>query len=88
MTRSEEADLAAFGPFSGVLSRGAGDIRYTTKVAIFSVVIIRTGVSYFFGSVLHFGIVGIWFGVLADQFFRCLLGMLRFRSGKWTSIKV
>ncbi len=68
--------------------RGAGDIRYTTKVAIFSVVIIRTGVSYFFGNVLHLGIAGIWFGVLADQFFRCLLGMLRFRSGKWTTIKV
>ena len=68
--------------------RGAGDIRYTTKVAIFSVVIIRTGVSFFFGNVLRLGIVGIWFGVLADQFFRCLLGMLRFRSGKWSAIKV
>ena len=68
--------------------RGAGDIRYTTKVAIFSVVIVRTGVSYFFGNVLQFGIVGIWVGVMADQFFRCLLGMLRFRSGKWTAIKV
>lgn len=68
--------------------RGAGDIRYTTKVAIFSVVMIRTGVSFIFGNVLHFGIVGIWFGVLADQFFRCLLGMLRFRSGKWSLIKL
>ncbi len=70
------------------LDGGAGDVRFTTKAAILSVVIIRTGVSYFFGNVLHFGIVGIWFGVLADQFFRCLLGMLRFRSGKWGSVKV
>ena len=68
--------------------RGAGDIRYTTKVALFSVVLVRTGVSYLFGRVLGLGITGIWCGVMADQFFRWLLGMLRFRSGKWTAIKI
>ena len=66
--------------------RGAGDIRYTTFVSLFSVILVRTGVSYFFGNVLGMGITGIWCGVMADQFFRYLLGMLRFRSGKWTSI--
>ncbi len=68
--------------------RGAGDIRYTTAVALCSVIVVRTGVSYLFGNVLGMGIAGIWCGVLADQFFRCLLGMLRFRSGKWTTIRI
>ena len=68
--------------------RGAGDIRYTTKVSLFSVILVRTGVSYLFGNVLGLGIAGIWCGVLADQFFRYLLAMLRFRSGKWTAIRI
>lgn len=68
--------------------RGAGDLRYTTKVALFSVIVVRTGVSFLFGNVLGLGIMGIWCGVLADQVFRCLLGMLRFRSGKWMTIRI
>jgi len=68
--------------------RGAGDIRYTTVVAMCSVIVVRTGVSLFFGNVLGMGIAGIWCGILADQFFRWLLGMLRFRSGKWMTIRI
>ena len=60
--------------------RGAGDIRYTTVVALCSVIVVRTGVSYLFGNALGMGIAGIWCGVLADQFFRCLLGMLLLRK--------
>ena len=68
--------------------RGGGDIRYTTVVALCSVIVIRTGVSALFGPVLGMGIAGIWCGILADQFFRWLLGMLRFKSGKWTTIRI
>jgi putative MATE family efflux protein len=73
--------------YAGCL-RGAGDIRYITMAALFSVVIVRTGVSYVFGNVLGMGVAGVWCGVMADQFFRCFLCMLRFRSGKWTSIRI
>ncbi len=68
--------------------RGAGDTLYTAIASTISVSIIRTAGSYFFGYVLHMGIVGIWLGVLADQISRFIFASLRFKAGKWTKIKI
>ena len=68
--------------------RGAGDTAYTAMASTISVSIIRTVFAYLGAYVLGFGIVGVWFGVLADQVSRFLFGWLRFRSGKWTKIKI
>ena len=35
-----------------------------------------------------FGIVGIWFGVLADQMSRFIFATIRFKQGKWVKIKI
>ena len=68
--------------------RGAGDVRFTTVTSMISVAIIRPAVSYVAAYGLAFGIAGIWFGVLADQFTRLVLTAWRFRSGKWMNKKI
>jgi len=68
--------------------RGAGDTAYTAVASIISVTIIRTLFSYLGGYVLGFGIIGVWLGVVADQFSRFVFGSVRFSKGKWTEIKI
>jgi putative MATE family efflux protein len=73
--------------FMGAL-RGAGDTMYTAVVSAISVTVVRTAVSYVFGYGFGIGIVGVWFGIFADQFFRLVLSYLRFKRGKWINIKI
>lgn len=68
--------------------RGAGDTAYTAVAAIISVTLIRTVFSYLCGYVFHWGIVGIWIGVFADQLSRFTFATIRFSQGKWTKIKI
>jgi len=68
--------------------RGAGDTAYTAMASTVSVTLIRTVVSYICGYVFHWGIVGIWLGVLADQISRFIFASTRFKAGKWTQIKI
>ena len=68
--------------------RGAGDTLYTAIASTVSVTLVRTLGSYLFGYTFGLGIVGIWFGVLADQLSRFIFGSIRFRQGKWTEIKI
>lgn len=68
--------------------RGAGDTFYTAVASMISVTVIRTAVSYFCGYVLEWGIIGIWLGVLGDQVSRYLFASIRFRTGKWTKIRI
>lgn len=68
--------------------RGAGDTLYTAVVSTISVTIMRTAGSYFFCYVLHWGIVGIWMGVVVDQVSRLVLASARFKQGKWMQIKI
>jgi putative MATE family efflux protein len=68
--------------------RGAGDTLYTAAVSAISVTMIRTVVSYVFGFIVGWGIIGIWLGILADQLTRFMLSALRFKAGKWVMIKV
>lgn len=68
--------------------RGAGDTLYTAIASTISVTVMRTIGSWFFGYVLGMGIVGIWFGVVADQLSRFLFASIRFKQGKWVNIKI
>lgn len=68
--------------------RGAGDTLYTAVASTISVTLIRTVVSFVCGYVLGFGIIGIWMGVLGDQMSRFLFASIRFKSGKWTEIRI
>lgn len=68
--------------------RGAGDTFYTAVASTVSVTVIRTVVSYLGGYVFGLGIIGIWLGVLGDQISRFVFASVRFRTGKWTKIKI
>ncbi len=68
--------------------RGAGDTLYTAVVSMLSVTIVRTVGSYVGCYMLGFGIVGIWFGIIADQISRYSLSSIRFKAGKWIKIKI
>ena len=41
-----------------------------------------------FCYVLEIGVVGIWLGIVCDQIVRVCLTNWRFKSGKWTKIKI
>lgn len=73
--------------FSGCL-RGAGDVKFTMRVALISAAVIRTLVTWVFTSVVPLGLSGIWLGVFADQVSRCILFAIRFRRGDWVSLKL
>jgi Na+-driven multidrug efflux pump len=68
--------------------RGAGDTKYTAKCSMLSVTIIRTVFSYVCCYWLHWGIIGIWMGILADQVSRYICASTRFKQGKWVNIKI
>lgn len=73
--------------FTGTL-RAAGDVRYTLIVALISVTLIRTVVTYLLVVVFKLGLTGVWIGILSDQASRfCLMGC-RFRQGKWVHLKI
>ena len=79
---------------SGAL-RGAGDVRYTARVMLLTVTVIRplislTGV-YVANSLLGRPDVALliaWSATLCDMSVRTFLMLRRYRSGKWHSIKV
>jgi Na+-driven multidrug efflux pump len=79
--------MAASFVFSGSL-RGAGDTRTTMLITAGSIWTVRLGVSYLGARVLGWGLAGAWLGILADFVVRALFFWLRFRSGKWQTIKV
>lgn len=73
----------------------AGDTRFTAISSIVGCTVIRTLVSLACGLWLapyswwpFGGIIGIWFGVFADQFVRYVMTTLRMMSGKWLHIKI
>ncbi|MBE6878084.1 MAG: MATE family efflux transporter [Ruminococcaceae bacterium] len=72
---------------SGCL-KGAGDTKYVAKVAFISVAIIRPLFSFVFCYPLGWGLIGAWIGTLCDQLCRNLLNTTRFKSGKWSQIKI
>ena len=68
--------------------RGAGDTKFTAMCSMISVTVIRTIFSFVCCYWFHWGIIGIWMGILADQVSRYFCGSIRFKQGKWTSIKI
>ena len=68
--------------------RGAGDTKYTAKCSMISVTVIRTIFSYVCCYWFHWGIIGIWMGIFADQFSRYIFASIRFKQGNWVNIKI
>lgn len=68
--------------------RGAGDTKYTAIYSMLSVTVIQTIFSFACCYIFHWGIIGIWMGVLADQVSRYGFASVRFKQGRWVNIKI
>lgn len=63
--------------------RGAGDVYFPTAASIFSMWILSTLGSYLLVVVFGFGIYGMWIALAADECFRGVLMIFRWKCGKW-----
>ncbi|MFA9458741.1 MATE family efflux transporter [Halalkalibacter sp. AB-rgal2] len=63
--------------------RAAGDVKFPVYLGVISMWGVSIPVAYFFGIYLDMGLVGIWLGMVADEWLRGFLMYLRWRSGKW-----
>jgi putative MATE family efflux protein len=79
--------LAGTMIFAGGL-RGAGDTRWPMAVTGVSIWLIRLPLAYLLALVLGWGLVGAWGALALDLSMRGLLNFLRFRSGRWKTVKV
>jgi putative MATE family efflux protein len=79
--------MAASFVFAGAL-RGAGDTRATMLITVASIWGLRLAAAYVLGIALGLGLYGAWLAVGLDFALRALLFWLRFRSGRWTAVKV
>ena len=65
-----------------------GDVFYTTAAAIFSTVVCRVALSYLFGVVCGWGVIGIGLAMAGDWCIKAALIWGRFRSGKWKEKRI
>jgi MATE family multidrug resistance protein len=79
--------LAASMVFSGGL-RGAGDTRWPMMITGGSIWLVRLPLAYLFALVLGWGLPGAWTALALDLSLRGLLNFLRFRGGRWKTVKV
>ena len=68
--------------------RGAGDVFYPTVCAIFSMWAISVLGSYILAVVFNMGIYGLWIALAADECFRGVMMIIRWKSGKWKTKRV
>lgn len=79
--------MAASFVFSGGL-RGAGDTRTALFITVGSTWLTRVPIAYLLAHTLGLGLDGAWLAIAADFVTRATFFWLRFRSGKWMTIKV
>lgn len=79
---------------SGAL-RGAGDVKYTARVMLLTVTVIRPVLAfagvYIMGTLLNqpeWALVMAWSATLVDMSIRSYLMLRRYRSGKWHDIRM
>jgi putative MATE family efflux protein len=73
--------------FSGAL-RGAGDTRFPMVVTGVGIWLVRVPLAYLFALNLGWGLMGAWGAMALDITVRGVLTVLRFRGGRWKTIKV
>lgn len=68
--------------------RGSGDTKFVAYSSLISIGIVRPLTTWLFCYPLGFGILGAWLSFMSDQLLRFIINSWRFRTGKWTRIKI
>lgn len=69
--------------------RAAGDVKYPMIMSILSMWVMRIGGAYLLVYPLGVGVAGVWVSMaMIDWGFRAVIYALRWRSGKWKTMKV
>jgi len=68
--------------------RGAGDTRATLVVTFAGIWLMRVACGYVLGILLGLGLFGMWVAWFSDFAVRAVLVALRFRTGKWKTLRV
>ena len=63
--------------------QAAGDIRIPVFVGIFGMWVFAVSLSYYFGIVLGWGLVGVWIAMAIDEIIRAMIFVWRWWSNKW-----
>ena len=66
----------------GVL-RGGGDVRMATLIDLTPLWIVAIPLAALCGLVLKLGILWVYLAMLSENLIKCVLGVLRYRTGKW-----
>lgn len=66
--------------------RAAGDVRFPVYMGIASMWGISVPLAYFLGIYLEMGLVGVWLAYVADEWFRGVIMLLRWRSRVWQTM--
>lgn len=68
--------------------KAAGDVKFPTMIAIFSMWGLSVLIAYLLGVVLGMGLVGVWIGMAADEIFRGIVVFIRWIKGSWRGKRV
>lgn len=63
--------------------RAAGDVKFPVFIGILSMWGVSVSLSYFFGIFLGMGLIGVWIGMIADEWLRGIIMLRRWKSKVW-----
>lgn len=63
--------------------RAAGDAKFTSVTSMMTMWLFRVVLGYVLGITLGFGIIGVWFAMIAEWGVRSIVFMMRLRGDKW-----
>ena len=68
--------------------KAAGDVKFPTILAIFSMWGFSVLIGYIFGIVLGWGLAGVFIGMAADEIFRGIVVIIRWIKGTWKGKRI
>lgn len=68
--------------------KAAGDVKFPTIIGIISMWGFAVLMSYVFGVLLGWGLVGVWIAMALDEIFRGIVVLIRWKKGSWRNKRV
>ena len=68
--------------------KAAGDVKFPTILAIFSMWGISVLLAYVLGIVMNMGLAGVWIGMACDEIFRGIIVFIRWQRGTWRGKRI